>query len=221
MNSAISASLSSRSRGRRHPHRRVEGAQPRRRRLDLEQADVGLGVEDLAVEVARPRPGRRRSATSRRPRSRPATRPTSRRARRRRARRPSRSRSRAWHSDGVGPRRDVAEVAELAVEARELAGGDQVVVGRVLDHLQLLQLGEQVVDLLLAEPLVAARSRVCSPSSASSSCRSSSSGFSIWMSAAGARPQQVEVAVGRLDRLGRALDPRSMHRGSSLCAWTA
>ena len=52
MKSAISASLSSRRAVEVHPHLRVEGAQPRRRRLHLEQADVGLLVEDLAVEVA-------------------------------------------------------------------------------------------------------------------------------------------------------------------------
>ena len=49
------------------------------------------------------------------------------------------SRRRSWHSDGVSPAAaDVAEVAELAVEAGQLALGQAIVVGRVLDHLQLL-----------------------------------------------------------------------------------
>ena len=35
----------------------------------------------------------------------------------------------------------------------------------------------------------------------------------------GARPVQVEVAVGRSDRLGRSLDARSLHYWPPVCDW--
>jgi hypothetical protein len=47
----------------------------------------------------------------------------------------------------------IAEVAELAVETRQLSRGHEVVVGRVLDHPQLAELRDQVADFLLLEPL--------------------------------------------------------------------
>ena len=46
---------------------------------------------------------------------------------------------------------DVGEVAQLAIEAGQLGRLDEVVVGGVLDHVELLHLGDRVVDHLGAE----------------------------------------------------------------------
>ena len=152
-----------------------------RRRLGLEAADVGLGVEDLAVEVAQldpvevdssisPTPQQARFSADQPPR--PPTPSTAIRA----------FASRSWHSDGRRSGGDVAEVAQLAVEALNDRLGDPVVVGGVLDHAQLLELGEQVADLVGAE-LLDQLARGPGPVEGGEQAPSPPSGSSMWMSA--------------------------------------
>jgi hypothetical protein len=48
----------------------------------------------------------------------------------------------------------------LAIETGQFAGVETIVVGCILDHLQLLELGDQVADRLLSELLVQLLERV-------------------------------------------------------------
>ncbi|HEX8958560.1 MAG TPA: hypothetical protein VF770_01925 [Solirubrobacterales bacterium] len=194
---------------RRQPDRRVERRKPFRRNLDLEAADVGLGVEGLPVEVAPldpvavdqqhladPAAGQRPGG----PAAEPAD-PEDDDARGFEARLALRRRR---------PRGDVAEVADLAIETGEHRLRHQVVVGSVLEQPQLPELGEEVADRLLAEALLEFR-HPAAPVEGGEQQPPLLVGLLDLDVGAGAGPQQVEVALGRFHLLGRSLDSRSDH----------
>src|SRR6185295_7669351 len=105
---------------------------------------------------------------------------------------------------------DVAEVAELAVEAAVDPLGDQLVVGRVLDQSQLLELGEQVANRILAEARLQLAALV-RPVEGVEQLPPLGVRVLYVDVGPGAGPEQVEVAVGRFHPLRRSLDPRA-HR---------
>ncbi len=119
-------------------------------------------------------------------------------------------RSLSWHSAGGRPGRDVAEVAQLTVEALDHRLGDPVVVGGVLDHAQLLELGEQVADLVGAELLDQLLVGAGAVESGEQAPPLRVGVLDVDV-CAGAGPEQVEVAVGRLHPLRGALQSRSLH----------
>ena len=202
--------------GGRDPHRGVEGAQSTCRRLDLEQADVGLAVENLAVEVADLDP-----VTVDQPH---LADPAAGQPHRRRAAEPADAEHRHLRlaEAALALRRhqarlaDVAEVAKLAVEPSPLASADALVVGAVLEGLELVELGQRLADFLAAKPLLELGDGVVAVEGLEK--------LSLLLVrpldpdvVSGARPQQVEIPVRGLDHFRRSFDSRPLH-GCALLA---
>ena len=179
MKSAISTDAAEPPRRRRDPRLRVEGAQPRRRHLDLQQAEVGRGVEDLAVEVgdldpvAVDQPHLADPAGGERPGG-PAAEPADAEHRDLRLAQPPLALRR--HQLAAA---DVGEVAQLAIEACAFGRARSGRRRRRPRSRPAPASGRSCRRPPRRRTPRAARSSVCSPSSAASRRRHLSSGCSI------------------------------------------